>query len=159
MIENEKENFVVSSSGTKYYTPIEYVYDEGCKTYVPKEGKKLNRFEMIQASAPSCDINVIMKRAMAGDVTILTAMEKGANFEGNYSDISEIPDNINDINQLNVQAMNSFYQMDPNIRKLFDNDYTKFAEAYSNGTWVDVIKNAMNVPTDNSNTEVKEGAE
>lgn len=135
---------IVSSSGTPFYTPIEYEYSEEVKCFVPKFGKKINRYEMIQASKPSCDINYIVKRALAGDYTSLNVNTP------NYADISEVPNNLNDLHNMNVQAINSFSQLDPNIRKLFNNDVDVFIEAINNGTYSNVINEALSV---NNNKE------
>ena len=131
----EKESIGVSSSGTKYYTPIEYIYSEEDKCFIPKEGKKVNRYEMIQASKPSCDINYIVKRALAGDMTALNVKAP------TYADVSEMPDNLNDLHNLNVGVINQFYQLDPNLRKAFNNDVDVFAASLENGNFNDVISN------------------
>ena len=135
---SDKVEFV-SSSGSPYYVPIEYEYSEKDKCFVPKSGKKVNRYEMIQASKPSCDINYIVKRALAGDYTALNVNTP------NYADISEVPNNLNDLHSMNVQAINSFSQLDPNIRKLFNNDVDVFIEAINNGTYANVINEALSV--------------
>lgn len=131
----EKNNVGVSSSGTKFYTPLEYVYSEEDKCFIPKEGKKINRYEMIQASKPSCDINYIVKRALAGDSTALNVKTP------TYADVSDMPDNLNDLHSLNVGVVNQFYQLDPNLRKAFNNDVDSFAASLENGTFNDVISN------------------
>ena len=143
----EKENKVVSSSGSRYYTPIEYVYDEELKLMVPKFGKKLDRYAMIQASKPSCDINYIVKRALAGDYSALNVRVP------NYADISDVPDNLNDLHAFNAEALNNFYKLDPNIRKLFNNNVDTFIEALNNGTYAGIISNALNI--ENSSNENK----
>lgn len=135
-----KENEVVtsqfvSSSGNQYYTPIEYEYSEENKCFIPKLGKKINRYEMIQASKPSCDINYIVKRALAGDATALNVKVP------TYADVSEMPDNLNDLHNLNTNAINQFYQLDPNLRKAFNNNVDVFAASLENGTFNDVIAN------------------
>lgn len=124
----------VSSSGSKYYTPIEYVYDEKVKCHVPKLGKKLDRYSMIQACKPTCDINYIYNRAKAGDISVLNMHVP------TYADVSEVPDNLNDLHQMNVEAINGFYKLDPNIRKLFNNDVDYFIESMNNGKVNDIIK-------------------
>lgn len=143
--ESIKEEIGVSSIGSQFYTPIEYIYDEKCKFMVPKFGKAVNRYEMIQASKPSCDINYIVKRALAGDMTSLNVKVP------TYADVSDMPDNLNDLHSLNTEAINSFYKLDPNIRKLFNNNVDSFIEAVNNGTYSQIISDALNV-----SEEVKE---
>lgn len=129
------ETKFISSSGSKFYVPIEYVYDEKVNCFIPKDGKKINRYEMIQASKPSCDINYIVKRALAGDATALNVKVP------TYADVSEMPDNLNDLHNLNTIAINQFYKLDPNLRKAFNNDVNVFASALDDGSYNDVIAN------------------
>lgn len=139
-----------SSIGDKFYTPIEYEYSQEHKCFIPVSGKKINRYEMIQASKGSCDINYIVKRALAGDNTALNVRVPS------YADVSEVPDNLNDLNNMNLEAINSFAKLDPNLRSLFDNDVDKFISSINDGTYIDVINKALNVKTDNTKEEVTE---
>ena len=134
------ENVIgVSSSGSKFYIPVVYKYSEEDKCFIPVEGKKVNRYEMIQASKSSCDINYIVKRALAGDNTALNVRVP------QYADVSEVPDNLNDLHEMNIEAINNFSKLDPNIKKLFNNDVQTFINAVSDGSYINVINNALNV--------------
>lgn len=137
--ESIKEEIGVSSSGSRYYVPLDYEYSEEAKCMVPVFKKPLDRFEMIQASKPSCDINYIVKRALAGDMTALNVKQP------TYADVSEIPDNLNDLHKMNIEAINSFSKLDPNIRKLFNNDVDQFISAVENGTYAKIISDALSV--------------
>ena len=148
-MENKKDDKLVekpfidkpgfSNTGSRYFTPIEYKYDEEAKCFVPYQGKPLDRFKMIQASKPSVDINYIVKRAAAGDIGAINVNQ------GTYADVSNVPTDLNTMHAANIEAINSFYKLDPNLRKLFNNDVDVFAEAISNGTYLETIKNAMSV--------------
>ena len=139
----------VSSSGNRYYTPIEYVYDEKVKCHVPTLGKKMDRYAMIQACRPTCDINFIYNRAKAGDYSVLNMHVP------TYADVSEVPDNLNDLHQMNVEAINGFYKLDPAIRKLFNNDVDYFIDSMNNGKVNDIIKAGL-TPVDEGKEKVKE---
>lgn len=149
--DNLSEVVGVSSSGSRFYTPIEYEYSEKDKCFIPKFGKKINRYDMIQASKPSCDINYIVKRAIAGDFTALNVKTP------NYVDISEVPDNLNDLHQMNVEAINGFYKLDPAIRTLFNNDVDYFIDCMNNGKVNDIIKAGLTPVNEDSKKE--EGVE
>lgn len=136
---SEQVEKFISSSGSKYYIPVEYEYDETLKVFVPKFGKKLNRYEMIQASKPSTDINYIVKRALAGDYTALNVKTP------QYADVSEMPDNLNDLHAMNIEAINNFSKLDSNIKKLFNNDVQQFINAVNDGSYINVINEALNV--------------
>lgn len=133
-----KEVIGVSSSGSAFYTPIEYYYDEEVKCMCPKMGKPLNRYEMIQACKPSCDINYIVSRALAGDQSVLNV------HQGEYADISDMPDNLNDLQAMQKNAISSFDNLDPKIRVLFNNNVDTFIEALNNGTYQDIIAKGLN---------------
>lgn len=147
----EKKNVVgISSSGNRFYTPIEYVYDEKSKCHVPTLGKKMDRYSMIQSCKPTCDINYIYQRAKAGDMSVLNMQVP------TYADVSEVPNNLNDLHQMNVEAINGFYKLDPNIRKLFNNDVDYFIESMNNGKVNDIIKAGL---TPAKEEKKEEGAE
>lgn len=143
----KKNDIGVSSSGSRIYQPVDYEYSEKLKMIVPVFKKKLDRYKMIQASKNATDIAAIVKRAAAGDISVLNV------HQGFYGDFSDVPDNLNDMHQLNIEAINSWSKLDPNIRKLFNNDYDQFAEAVSNGSYVNVINEALKVKTDDKPQE------
>lgn len=145
-----KEEIGVSSSGSRYFTPIEYKYDEEAKCHVPVNGKKIDRYAMIQASKPTCDINYIYNRAKAGDLSVLNMQVP------TYADVSEVPNNLNDLHQMNVEAINGFYKLDPAIRNLFNNDVDYFIESMNNGKVNDIIKAGL---TPAKEEKKEEGAE
>lgn len=133
-----KEEIGVSSSGSRFYVPIEYYYDEDVKCMCPKFGKPLDRYEMIQACKPSCDINYIVSRALAGDQSVLHVNEES------YADISDIPDNLNDLQAMQKDAISSFDSLDPKIKVLFDNNVDKFIDALNDGSYQQIIANSLN---------------
>lgn len=92
----EEKTKVCSSSGTKNYFKVQYKYDEQSKCHVPYFDKPIDMFQMIQASKASVDITTIVQRATLGDMTVLHLGEKP------YGDIADIPDNLNDLNSMNL---------------------------------------------------------
>ena len=145
----EEKNEFVSSSGSRLYHPIEYKYSEDDKCFVPYYGKPIDRYAMIQAMAPSCDINYIVKRALAGDITALNVRTSS------YADISDIPDNLNDLHEFENMSQKRFNNLDPQIKNLFDNDFIKFSESVEDGTINDIISKFM----DSKNEKVEEKKE
>lgn len=143
----------VSHCGSKDYTPIEYIWSDETKCMIPVEGKKLDRFKIIQASKNSTDIAAIVQRAMAGDVSGLHVHPEI------YADVSNVPSSLNELNEQKVAAVNSFYNMDPKIKALFGNDVSNFIKAVENGSYVDVINNALKVVPNEIKKDVKESEE
>ena len=149
MAVKKKEEFY-SSVGSKYFTPIEYKYSEDDKCFIPAFGKPINRYEMIQASKPATDINIIVKRAIAGDLSGLNVRVP------NYVDISNVPDNLNDLHAFNNMSIDSFKKLDPKIQKLFNNNVDNFIEAINNGSYQQIISNAISNERKVDNYEKKE---
>lgn len=130
----KKEEFLYSNSGSKYYKHIDYKYSLKDKCMVPYEKDAVNQYEMIQASKSSCDINIIINRMKAGDLSVINVNPNAA-----YMDISEIPNNINDANEMINNSIETFNSLHPAIKTLFNNDYLTMAEAIQNGTYEKII--------------------
>lgn len=126
-----------SNCGTRLYYKIKYKWSEEDKCMVPYFDKPVDMFKMIQASKNATDINAIVQRAAAGDVSVINVKN------GAYEDISEIPDNLNDMHNLNIEAINSFSKLDPKLQVLFDNDFNKFAAAVADGSYITTINNVI----------------
>lgn len=139
----------VSSSGNKFYYPIDFVYDDNVKCFVPVFGKAHDVYKEIQASAASTDIVNIVKRAKAGDISVLNVNQPS------YADVSQMPDNLNDLHNLNLEALNGWSKLDSNLKKVFDNDFEKFAAAVEDNSYVEKI-NAYFKPKEDVKEEIKE---
>lgn len=149
-----KEKKKVSNSGSKIYSPIDYYWDEESKCMCPKFGKILNRYEMIQAAKAKVDINDIIKRAQMGDISVLNMKH-----EIPLSDVSQIPDNINEAHQLNVNALNAWSQLSPEIREIFGNDIDAFATAAEDGSVNKIVVDALNKKKEDAAAAVQGGNE
>lgn len=147
---NIKNNIGVSSSGSRIYCPIDYEYSDKHKCMIPVFNKKIDRYKTIQASKNSTDIAAIVKRAAAGDVSVLHVRDEV------YADVSQMPDNLNDVHSLNIEALNGWSKLDSNIKKLFNNDFETFSNAVENGSYINVINEALNVKNENVESEVNE---
>lgn len=56
-----------------------------------------------------------------------------------YADISDIPDNLNDMHNLVNIGINGFYKMSKEFRDIFDNDFDKFSNAVDDNSYIDTI--------------------
>ena len=129
---------VCSSSGAAIYKPVAYKYDNDSKCMVPYLDKPQDRYAMIQASKAKVDINDIIKRAQCGDVSVLNMKR-----ELPITDVSSIPDNMNDAHQLSVQALNNWSSLSPDVRKIFNNDLDVFMSAVEDGSYIQTINDAL----------------
>lgn len=148
-VTQEEPKRLYSNPGTMYKQDIEYKYNDKLGYMEPFFGEKYNLYEKIQLAKSTVDLDMIIKRAKAGDMSVLNVRQ------ANYADVSEIPDNINDLNALENSISDSFNKLDPNVRALFGNDVSAFANAVSNGSYIETINNYVSAL--NSKTEVKEG--
>lgn len=90
-----------SPVGEEEKTTYELYLDENGQEEL-KETGKTNVYEMIQAAAKDVDIYTILERYENGD---LAAINKKNGF---YEDISEIPNNINELNEAAKNARTVF---------------------------------------------------
>lgn len=88
-------------------------------------------YEMIQASREQCEIERIVKRAMQGDTTVLSAME------GQYIDITGAPKSLAQAQQIIINAKNDFEKLDTETKKKFENNVEIFIATAGTKEWMD----------------------
>lgn len=102
-----------------------------------KTGKKIltktgetNLYEKTQASLEGSKlINIIKKVTMSGDQTLLNVNQ------GMYIDISEIPTNMIDLQNMIYAAKGEFEKLDAETRAKFDNSAEKYVSLYGSEEW------------------------
>lgn len=146
-IEEKIEKKFVTSSGSKFSRNVEYKFDTKLNCMVPYLGEKFNLYEQIQLSKTQVDLDNIIKRARAGDTSVLHMRN------GSFADVSDIPDNLNDLNSLHATIEEQFNALSPELRNLFGNSVESFGNSVANGSYNDTINNYVNAL--NSRTEVK----
>ena len=85
----------------------------------------------IQASLESSKLENIIKKATNGDLSVLAARE------GQYIDISEMPTNMIDLQNMIYKAQGEFEKLDAETRKKFDNSVEKYISLYGSEEWAD----------------------
>lgn len=94
------------------------------------ESGKIDINEMINAQRESTDIAYILaKMKETGDISSL------AKVQGVYGDFTEFPKTYAEILQLRIDSENSFYQLDPDVRAKFDNDFNKYFATAGTEEW------------------------
>ena len=123
----------------------------------------INTYEMIQSHKDSCDIEYIMTRFANGDTSVLSKAQ------GLYGDFSNIPTNLNELQQRVIDAEKLFYQLPVDTRERFEHNPSIFysmigSDAFNEIMGVDKVsdnpikKTPSPTPsTDSSNLEQKEG--
>lgn len=143
-----KDEFI-SNPGSHFKQDILYKYDVKCNYMVPYFGDKYDLYEKIQLAKSQVDLDMIIKRAKAGDTSVLNVNV------AHYGDISNIPNNMNDLNDLYRSIDSSFNSLPKEIKVLFGSDVEVFSSAVANGSYQDTINNFLN--TLKKSDEKKEG--
>lgn len=102
-----------------------------------KTGKKIlvqtgeeNLYEKIQASLESSKIENIVKRFTAGDINALNIRE------GQFIDISEIPTNMIELQNMILSTRAEFDKLPIEIKQKFDMSAEKYISSYGSEEWI-----------------------
>lgn len=115
--------------------PIAPVYDyridkKTGKRILEKVGET-NLYEKIQASLESSKLENIIKKVTQGDLSVLEQMK------GQYIDISEVPTNMIDMQNMIYRAKGEFEKLDAETRSKFENSVEKYISLYGSKEWLD----------------------
>lgn len=104
-------------------------YDEKGHPYLVKDGET-NVYEIIQSHKEECDINLMMQRYAAGDVSIVRQDAK-------YIDTSNLPTTIHEyFNLMNAQR-EKFDALPVAIKQAFDNSFEVWASTSGTSEWLE----------------------
>ena len=127
-----------SCVGSSIVKTQEWKYDDKLGFKVPVHGKDLDLYSMIQASKSSTDIASIAARAQAGDLSVISMkrpLSPDTKNPNDVVDLSQLPNNLNDAMNLQINAYNQFASLNPELRAAFGNDADKFASAVADGSY------------------------
>lgn len=132
-----KPRSVKTPLGSKYKISAKLSTDPVTGRKFAEPGEKIDLNAYIQASKASTDITTIIAKLKAGDESVINVRQ------GFYGDTTILPKDINDINaieKMNTQARESFDKLPEEIKKLFDNDPSKFFSAVLDQSAENTIK-------------------
>lgn len=134
----------------KEYTPV---YDKRGVWHLEESGLT-NTYLDIQASADSCDLNVIMARYRNGELDVLSQVQ------GTYGDFENFPKNYAEIMNMKIQAEELFYSLAADVREKYNNSPEQFmAQLGTKDGWRDLGFNFKeDLPVEPPVAEKKEGA-
>lgn len=128
---------------------IEYVTPAGSRekpVYSPKvlddgsvelvETGKENIYDYIQSFRDTVDIHVILKKALAGDMSGLQRVQ------GFYDDATRFPSDRREMLQMVIDAQRKFDILPMEIKEQFDNDFNKFFVSIDSPEWNEKMKMA-----------------
>lgn len=90
-------------------------------------------YEMIQASREQCEIDRIVKRALNGDLSVLSAMN------GQYIDITGAPQSLAHAQQIIIEAKRQFNELDIETKAKFENNPEVFVAKAGTKEWCDIM--------------------
>lgn len=135
-VKSEEKNLVgVSNPGTHFKRDVCYKFDVTVDCMVPYFGEKYNQYEKVQLAKSQVDLDMIIKRARSGDLSVLNVRQ------AHYGDISNMPDNLNDLNNLYHSIDSNFGSLPKEIKSLFGNDIEVFSKAVASGSYQETINN------------------
>lgn len=125
-LENEEKTY--TPSGEKIvYEHREEIDLKGKRTLV--KDRAVNIYEVIQASAESCDIQNIIKRATEGDLNVLNQIQ------ANYIDVTDAPQSLAAAQQLVIKAKNEFEKLPYELKIKYNNNAMEYVADYGSESW------------------------
>lgn len=92
-----------------------------------------NIYDIIQESADDVDIEKIVRRATLGDATALNKIV------GTYMDVTDMPTNLAQAQQLVINLTNEFNKLPINIRREFNMAPEQYVATYGTGKWFEIM--------------------
>lgn len=115
-------------AGTKIITEHrESITKDGRRELI--KDREINIYEQIQASAESCEIQTILRRAAEGDTNILNIVN------GQYIDVTGAPSSLAEAQQFVIRAKDEFDKLPKDIRYKFENNAEMYVAEYGTESW------------------------
>lgn len=112
----------ISNPGDPIHITYAGHYDEKGRVVLDESGRE-NIYDQIQSHAESCDIHVLMKRYMNGDVSALSQVQ------GQYLDVTEFPKTYADMLNFVNDMERSFMSLPADVRAKFGNSFSEYLAA------------------------------
>lgn len=119
--------------GSETAPVYEYRIDEKTGKRIMVQVGETNLYEKIQASLEGSKLENIIKRATNGDPSVLNQRE------GQYIDISEMPTNMIDMQNMILRANGEFEKLPAETRKQFENSIEKYISMYGSEEWSKIM--------------------
>lgn len=114
----DKHKRFITESGSRDEYVYQVKYEKGVKMLV--RSGKVNRYDEIQSHRESCDINVILKRYMNGDSSVLSRNNPL------YIDTTVMPESYAEWFDVIQRASDYFYSLPADVRSQFNNSVEQF---------------------------------
>ena len=97
------------------------------------ESGKYNINDKIQSYADSTDMSYILKQLALGNADVLNVKQ------GSFGDFTDMPKTYAEALQLKIDAEKSFYQLSPDVRNKFENDFNRYFATAGSDEWYEKL--------------------
>lgn len=127
--------------------------DNGVRCLKPK--REIDIQAEIQAFEGDCNIYNIINRYLYGDTNALNQVQSS------FSDMVSVPKNLHEALNLSLRFKNDFYNLKPEVRAEFNNDFNQYIASISNGSVFEIfkkfgVKNSSQESLDKLNSQLNE---
>lgn len=122
-----------------------WVYDETRKRRVEGVKGQVDIYAKIQAATPGTTLSDMIDKYQKGDMSADALMQLvGQNFGTDsskvFADVSEMPTNIFELDQVRANARDSYDALPAEVKALFGSDYQTFVNAVLDGSYQQKFK-------------------
>lgn len=121
---------ISSNPGSPIHITYAGHYDEKGRVVLEESGRE-NIYDQIQSHAESCDIHVLMKRYLNGDVTALSQAQ------GQFLDVTQFPKTYADMLNFVNEQERAFMALPADVRAKFGNSFTEYLAASGEPDFLD----------------------
>lgn len=111
-----------------------------------KKVGETDQYAITQSFKDECDINRIISRYQAGDISLLSRVQ------GLYSDFTGFPSDPTEMMQLGLLANSAWDNLDPEFKLKFNNNKSVFVDTVLNGSIEAIFNNGI-VSSDSGNPD------
>lgn len=129
----ERGETTYTERGSEILPTYEYRIDKKTGKRKTVQVGETNIYEKIQASLESTKLENIVKRCTNGDLSVLSVRD------GSYIDITEIPTNMMDLQNLILKTKQEFDKLPAEIRAKFDYSAEKYVSDYGKENWKEAL--------------------
>ena len=121
---------ISSNPGSPIHITYAGHHDEKGRVVLEESGRE-NIYDQIQSHAESCDIHVLMKRYLNGDVAALSQAQ------GQYLDATQFPKTYADMLNFVNEQERAFMALPADVRAKFGNSFTEYLAASGEPDFLD----------------------
>lgn len=128
----DEHNIIASEAGLPIKEQFVGQYDNNGQLVLVSTGVK-NTYDEIQSFRDSVDINVIIKKYLAGDETVLNRIQ------GTFMDVTEMPKTYMDALNMTKRAEAEFDALPLSIKEKFGNNFAAYMAELGTDSWMEKL--------------------